>query len=315
MSFQNRLTQFGLDTMLTARYQNEFEFQRMMAARLRTMSMDALQSKLRDNKGVIVEDGEHVKRLKERITTGTEGLEIGYGSHSKKVTTVAQYVADQGHDTANAEAMSLMLMSDILDINIVHRDTNGSCKLISAYKPENPTIVLTGGKGHWDAVINCNVNFTNDKVTVTGGTVVRAAGDGNCGWNAVALALAAKAKELKINAGPVIEQRQVVSVPVSSPWEKRAKRERSDSTDGLSLDSLSIKKPKTSKEIITAQQEALEKFQEKATDKTVESTPVLETNQTTVEAAQIKTDHVLALKLAAEELEAYEAYQSSSFRP
>lgn len=103
------------------------------------------------------------------------------------------YLRDQMREGAWATYASLVALGDALDVNVVLCDFTPEGRVKSqqtlnntSYELDKPTVYVTGGKGHWDAVVDCKTDATGK---VLSGRKVKAEGDGNCGYNAIAIGL------------------------------------------------------------------------------------------------------------------------------
>lgn len=179
-----------LNAISRKEHENTLDFQRKMAAKLRQFTMRAL-------KGEILTDHPNLQRIRDSLSGGKWAVDVDKNSPYKSIKS---YVLAQGANYAEATDLSLAILADALGLNIVLCNpdlTNGGVQSqplnLGSYDPTKPTICVTGGYGHWDAFVDCKFDATGK---VLSGHIARAAGDGNCGYNAVALAYAAHHKTI-----------------------------------------------------------------------------------------------------------------------
>ena len=191
-----RLKDLKLDHALEKKYRNSQAFQEDMALKLRGVAMRALR-------GDISRHNLSLQRMRANLDSGVFGVdEIGLSgrvvarAEDSSFQNLASYLAEQEPDHAEARDLSLAALAEALEINIVlcrfdaHGQVTSSQKInmSDAYDMNKPTICMAGGYGHWEAVVDCEFDEAGEVVS---GRKVPTVGDGNCGYNAVALALAA----------------------------------------------------------------------------------------------------------------------------
>jgi hypothetical protein len=155
-----RFEKLGLKSILYKQYNNQQEFQKEIAIKLRSLTFEYLKGNLHD----IIEDGPLVKKFR-------GGLQ--------KLGRMKEYVNKQSCEGAWATDEDLGLLSEVLGVNIsiiIPEIQNEPIEWYGDANNQKPTITLYNEKcTHWDAQV-C-------------GKKKKAMGDGNCGYNAVGLCL------------------------------------------------------------------------------------------------------------------------------
>lgn len=152
---QQILEQLGIKELLQRQYQNEIEFQQVMAAKLRTLTFKYLKGEL----GVV--DGPAVTQLR-------KNLHVIGGSE--------QFVRSQQPNRAWATDVEMTLLAELLGVNLAVKQKLTSKGMVLSAEPSlaKPTFVLMNAHNvHWNPIID--------------GVEKSAIGDGNCGYNSMAL--------------------------------------------------------------------------------------------------------------------------------
>lgn len=283
-----------LKATATKEHKDTRDFQRQMAAKLRQFTMRALT-------GEILSGHDNLERTRDSLRRGEGATDDEVNSPYQSMES---YLLDQGPDKAEATDLSLAVLADALGLNIVLCNpdlTNGGVQSqalnLGSYDPQKPTICVTGGYGHWDAFVDCEFD---ERGKVISGHIARAAGDGNCGYNAVALALAAYAKT--INAPKV-------SPEMSSVQRWTPRMEQSNARNAVKAVSEAIKEIKGTPEATDSYSTSLvSKILETQTKRWNSSSkhesPEVHEERTisAEEKEQIKQDEALAWKIAAKDV-------------
>ncbi|NDH09386.1 MAG: hypothetical protein EBY16_07220 [Gammaproteobacteria bacterium] len=149
------LNELGIMKLLQQPYQDEPSFQKVMAAKLRELTFKYLKGEL----GVV--DGPAVKQLRDNLHI------IGGLEH---------FVRSQQPNGAWATDVEMTLLAELLGVNLVVRQKLTDKGMVLSAQPslDQPTFVLANAHNvHWNPVIE--------------GVEKSAVGDGNCGYNSMAL--------------------------------------------------------------------------------------------------------------------------------
>ncbi len=221
-------------------------------------------------------------------------------------SSLEHYLVDQAGNATHATNTSLAVLADVLNVNIVLCEvaSNGTVSKQqrlneASYEPEKQTLCVVGGRGHWDALVDCQIN--KETGVVSSGRLARAVGDGNCGYNAVALALAAATNSR--NAPGAVVGTPKITTPV--PWEEKIKKILAAGSGACANEFEKIQKGSTDdasmlrEKIIDTQKRLLQGFAKGRDPSPITAEP--SRTMTPEQQKQIKDDEKLALELAAEE--------------
>ena len=155
-----------------------------------------LQSKLEEfNLAVVERDTKKLAAFQDNILAITDANGDTERRSDALEASLGAFVGDQRRQAAWATDVSLVALADALDVNLVLCKVTPQGAVTSeqrlnnnSYDIDKPTVYVSGGDGHWDAVVDCKTDASGK---VLSGRKVSAVGDGNCGYNAIALGLAA----------------------------------------------------------------------------------------------------------------------------
>ena len=302
MALSDQLDRLELKNPLGAKYHNSRVFQQKMAARLRKVAMASLEGTLRDRNNQLVEDTPSVTLIRERLREGSAAV-----TRRAPEASLENFLRDQRGNGAHATDVSLAVLADALDVNIVlckrvvpNGPISEQALNLASYDAQKSTLYVVGGYGHWDAFVDCEISEQTGRVI--SGRVAKAVGDGNCGYNAVALALAAATNS--INAPRAVADAAKMITP--EPWKEKIKKIMSAEPKTRAAAFQNIQKMGDAEasmlreQLIETQKKQLEKWAGIR-----ESHPTIEEParaMTPEQQKQIESDEMLAFELAAEEV-------------
>lgn len=295
MAYEKHLREFGLLDKLANKGTNTNAFQINMAKRLREIAMDALRNNPNHNPNL--KHAQDALNSKDYAVDdiGPKG-EIRVAAANSPYRSLESYLQEQKREGAEARDLSLAALAEALEINIILCDLDPKGKVTRSqllnisedYNPGKPTICVTGGYGHWDAVVDCTFNSYG---TVLSGRKVDAIGDGNCGYNAVALSLAA-----------LEQKRNAMRLDGTELWGGRKRKWEEDPVVKVIAEAIK----ETSPEIDPAELKSkIIEIQKKFLNGTKESENLESTEAREVSPEvkkQIEDDEALAWKIAAQDM-------------
>ena len=279
-------------------------------------------------------EGEQLRHFREAVETKNTAKLLGFENNILAITdqlghtkddsaierSLEAYLQDQSGQYAEATNGSLGALADALDVNVVWCDVNRAGVVEqqhrlndASFDATKPTLCITGGYGHWNAVVDCDIDAQG---VVKSGRVVHAHGDGSCGYNAIALGLAAITGSRNAPTPAVAEPSARAAsgaekVTQAEPWKERLKSilATTDKADmegiqkaaigGGSLESIVRQK------ILETQLKALPAHLRQLTDteagKVKDGAPSVLTPEQQAIEEQIKVDEKLAWELAGQE--------------
>ena len=152
-----RLKQLGLLELLQNKNQSEIDFEKNMAAKLRALTFQYLKGEL------TIQDGDAVKELRNNLQLN-------------EIDGLVKFVRKQSPNKAWATDVEMTLLAELLDVNVaVKTAPKAQAFNLSAHpsKDKATFVLINRDNVHWNAELN--------------GVEKEAIGDGNCGYNSMAL--------------------------------------------------------------------------------------------------------------------------------